>query len=76
MYRGIIVLTCNSTVCKVLVTVVMVVTILGFTPHHSYYCHGLLYSGSLVDGILYLRIPLFWLDNFSITSPALLNDVG
>jgi hypothetical protein len=40
MFSGGIVLTCNSTVCIVLVTAAAVVTIFGFTPHHSYYCHG------------------------------------
>jgi hypothetical protein len=34
--------TCNSTVLLiVLVTAAAVETILGFTPHYSYYCHGL-----------------------------------
>jgi hypothetical protein len=40
MYSGSIALTCNSTVCKVHVTVAAVETVLGFTPYHSHYCHG------------------------------------
>jgi hypothetical protein len=40
MFSGSIVLACNSTVCIVIVTAGAVVTILGSTPHHSYYCHG------------------------------------
>jgi hypothetical protein len=35
----------------------------------------LLFNRSLVGGVLYVtRIPLFWLDDISMTSPALLND--
>jgi hypothetical protein len=46
----------------VLVTASMVVTILGSTPHHSYYSHGLLNIRSLVGGVLYFTcIPLFGL---------------
>ncbi len=44
----------------VLVTLSAVVTVLGFTPHHSYYCHGLLYGRSLVDGVLYLTCLLLF----------------
>jgi hypothetical protein len=37
----------------------------------------LLSSGFLVGGLLYLTcIPSFWLDDVSMMSPALLNDVG
>jgi hypothetical protein len=58
------------------VTASTVVPILGLTPHHSYSCHGLtLYNRSLVGGVRYVtRIPLFWLDDVSMTLPASLND--
>ncbi len=53
----------NFTVLLVVpVTASAVVPILGLTPLHSYYCHGLTLYRSLVGGVLYVTcIPSFGL---------------
>jgi hypothetical protein len=60
--QGWIVLTCNSTVCIVLVTAAAVVPSLGLPLITAITAMVLPYSGSLVGGVLYLiYIPLFGL---------------
>ncbi len=59
----------------VLVTASAVVPILGLTPNHSYYCHGftLKYIFSRWSTVRNMY-PLVWLNDVTMTSPALLND--